>query len=74
MKLNGEMIYLWRAVDKEGETLESFVSRLVTSVPRPPSRRTRLSAIITDGLRSYGAAMNELGNRDKQEIGGGSAY
>jgi putative transposase len=25
--------------------------------------------ITTDGLRSYGAAMNELGNRDKQEVG-----
>ena len=25
-------------------------------------------AITTDGLRSYGAAMNELGNRQKQEI------
>ncbi|WP_140419530.1 DDE-type integrase/transposase/recombinase, partial [Sphingobium sp. Z007] len=26
-------------------------------------------AITTDGLRSYGAAMNELGNREKQEVG-----
>jgi putative transposase len=26
-------------------------------------------AINTDGLRSYGAAMSELGNREKQEIG-----
>lgn len=26
-------------------------------------------AIITDGLRSYGAAMSELGNRNKQDIG-----
>jgi putative transposase len=25
--------------------------------------------ITTDGLRSYGAAMNELGNREKQEVG-----
>jgi putative transposase len=25
--------------------------------------------ITTDGLRSYGAAMDELGNREKQEIG-----
>ena len=25
--------------------------------------------IVTDGLRSYGAAMDELGNRHKQEIG-----
>ena len=26
-------------------------------------------AIPTDGLRSYGAAMTELGNREKQEVG-----
>ena len=26
-------------------------------------------AITTDGLRSYGAAMDELGNRKKQEVG-----
>lgn len=26
-------------------------------------------AITTDGLRSYGAAMDELGNRSKQEVG-----
>lgn len=26
-------------------------------------------AITTDGLRSYRAAMNELGNADKQEVG-----
>lgn len=27
MKLNGEVIYLWRAVDQEGELLESFVTK-----------------------------------------------
>ena len=26
-------------------------------------------AITTDGLRSYGAAMKDLGNADKQEVG-----
>ena len=28
------------------------------------------AAVTTDGLRSYGAAMVELGNRAKQEVGG----
>lgn len=32
-------------------------------------RHGKVDAITTDGLRSYGAAMDELGNRDKQEIG-----
>ena len=27
VKLNGEMVYLWRAVDQEGEILESFVTK-----------------------------------------------
>ena len=27
VRLNGEMVYLWRAVDHEGEVLESFVTR-----------------------------------------------
>ena len=27
VKLNGEMVYLWRAVDHEGEILESFVTK-----------------------------------------------
>jgi len=27
VKINGEMHYLWRAVDHEGEVLESFTTR-----------------------------------------------
>ena len=27
VKLNGEMVYLWRAVDQEGEILESYVTK-----------------------------------------------
>ena len=32
-------------------------------------RHGSLEAIVTDGLRSYRAAMVELGNEDKQEMG-----
>ena len=32
-------------------------------------RHGSVETITTDGLRSYGAAMEELGNREKQEIG-----
>lgn len=28
MKINGELHYLWRAVDHEGEVLESFASKI----------------------------------------------
>jgi putative transposase len=27
VKINGEMHYLWRAVDQEGEVLESYVTK-----------------------------------------------
>jgi putative transposase len=75
VKLNGEMVYLWRAVDQEGKVLERFVTRTrdkgtaLTFMKKALKRHGRPEAITTDGLRSYGAAMDELGNRDKQEIG-----
>ena len=75
VKLNGEMIYLWRAVDHEGEVLESFVSKTrdkkaaLTFMRKALRRHGRPEAITTDGRRSYKAAMVELGNLDKQEIG-----
>ena len=30
MKINGEIHYLWRAVDQEGEILESYVTKTGT--------------------------------------------
>ena len=27
VKLNGEMVYLWRAVDQDGEILESYITK-----------------------------------------------
>ena len=74
-KINGQMVYLWRAVDHEGEILESYVTRTrdkkaaVVFMKTALKRHGSPEAITTDGLRSYGAAMNELGNREKQEIG-----
>jgi len=75
VKINGETHYLWRAVDHEGEVLESIVTM----------RRDRRAAqrflkklmkqygapkmIVTDRLRSYRAAMSELGNATKQNTG-----
>ena len=32
-------------------------------------RHGRSKAVVTDGLRSYGAAMKEIGNADRQEVG-----
>ena len=75
VKLNGEMVYLWRAVDHEGEVLESYVTKTrdkaaaLTFMKKAMKRHGRVETITTDGLRSYRAAMNELGCAEKQEVG-----
>jgi len=67
VKINGEMRYLWRAVDHEGEVLESFVTTTrdkaaaLKFIKKAMKRHGRTEAIVTDGLRSYGAALKELG-------------
>jgi putative transposase len=76
VKINGETHYLWRAVDHEGEVLEAvatkrrnrkaalgFLKRLMRKYGRP-------QAVVTDKLRSYGAAMQVIGNADRQECEG----
>jgi len=75
VKLNGEMVYLWRAVDQEGEILESYITRTrdkaaaLAFMKKALKRHGSPETITTDGLRSYRAAMNELGNAHKQEVG-----
>jgi putative transposase len=75
VKINGETHYLWRAVDHEGEILESYVTRTrdkkaaLAFMKRTLKRHGSPPAIVTDGLKSYGAAMREIGNADRQEIG-----
>ena len=75
VKVGGEMRYLWRAVDHEGEVLESFVTKArdkaaaLKFIKKALKRHGRPKSVVTDGLRSYGAAMNELGNVDRQETG-----
>ncbi len=75
VKIGGEMHYLWRAVDHEGEVLESYVTKTrdkaaaLSFIKRAMKRYGRPKAIVTDGLRSYPAAMNEIGNADRREVG-----
>ncbi len=75
VKINGEMHYLWRAVDHEGEVLESFATKTcdkaaaLTFIKKAMKRYGKPERIVTDGLRSYSAAMEELGNSEKQEVG-----
>jgi putative transposase len=75
VKINGEIHYLWRAVDHEGEVLESYVTKkrdksaALRFFKKTLKRHGRAETIVTDGLKSYPAAMRELGIADRQEIG-----
>ncbi|MEW2915108.1 IS6 family transposase [Leisingera sp. JC11] len=75
VKINGERHYLWRAVDHEGEVLESFVAKTrdkkaaLKFLRKAMRKHGRPNAIVTDRLRSYGAALKELGAADIQEAG-----
>ena len=68
--IGGKRMFLWRAVDDEGEVLDVVVQRrrdteaalvllkrLLRNQPVEPER------IVTDGLRSYPAALEALGLR-----------
>jgi putative transposase len=76
VKINGKLCYLWRAVDHEGEVLETvvtakrdkaaalkFLKRIMKKYGCPKS-------VMTDGLCSYPAAMKEVGIASRQEVGG----
>ena len=75
VKINGEMRYLWRAVDHEGEVLESYVTRTrdkkaaLKFLKKAMKKHGRAGVIVTDKLRSYGAALKEIGAADRQETG-----
>ena len=75
MKVNGVQHYLWRAVDHEGEVLEAFVSKqrdkkaALKFLRKLMKRHGRAEELVTDGLRSYGAALKELGGEAKQVTG-----
>jgi putative transposase len=75
VRINGERHYLWCAVDHEGEILESFVTKkrnktaALKFLKKALKRHGPAEVIVTDGLRSYPAAMRELGNLDRREMG-----
>ncbi len=75
VKINGKIHYLWRAVDHEGEVLESYVTKRRDRkaawkfLRKSMKRFGQPHIIVTDKLRSYGAAMKEIGNADRQQTG-----
>ena len=74
-KINGVQHYLWRAVDLEGEVLESYVTKrrnkaaALKFLRKAMKRYGNPQIIVTDRCPSYGAAMKDIGNKDRQEVG-----
>ncbi|USG62422.1 IS6 family transposase [Sneathiella marina] len=75
VRINGEIHYLWRAVDHEGEVLVAFVTKrrdrkaALKFLKKAMKRYGSPKVIISDKLRSYGAAMKAIGNQSRQETG-----
>ena len=75
VRINGESHYLWRAVDHEGEVLETFVTKkrdrkaALRFLNKAMKRYGNPLEVVTDRLRSYRAAMKEIGNEARQETG-----
>jgi putative transposase len=77
VKINGKLRYLWRAVDHEGEVLEAVVTAkrdkaaALKLLKRIMKKYGAPRSIVTDGLRAYSAAMNDIGvAAERREVGG----
>jgi putative transposase len=75
VKINGITHYLWRAVDHEGEVLEAYVTKkrdrkaALKFLGKTMKRHGWPHNFVTDKLRSYGAALKDLGLPDDRETG-----
>ncbi len=75
VKINGVTHYLWRAVDHEGELLEALVTKrrdrkaALKFFRKTMKRHGRPHVLVTDKLRSYGAALKDLGLSGDRETG-----
>jgi putative transposase len=68
LKIDGRMVYLWWAVDAEGEVLDVLVQSKRNKHAALKLMR-KLLKLVTDDLRSYGAAVRELGIERHHERG-----
>ncbi len=75
MKINGITHYHWRAIDHEGEVLESYVSKkrdrksALKLLRKTMKRHGRPHIFVTDKLRSFGALLKDLELPDDRETG-----
>ena len=67
VKVNGELCYLWRGVDYEGEVLEAGASAkrgkvaALKLLKRILKQYGAARSRVTDALLAYSAAMNDIG-------------
>lgn len=76
LKIDGRLVYLWRAVDAEGEVLDVLVQsrrskQAALSLMRKLLRKYGFlpEIFVTDDLRSYGAAARDLGIQGRHRTG-----
>jgi putative transposase len=76
VRINGKRMFMWRAVDKEGEVLDVLVQKRRNKAAALKLLRKLLKnqgcvpdEIFSDGLASYGAAMKILGCQDRHHPG-----
>jgi len=75
VEINGERHYLWRAVDHEGEVLETVVTKrrnreaALKFLRKLMRRYGRFERIVTERFPSYRAALRDLGGSDLQSDG-----
>ncbi|SDJ38525.1 putative transposase [Lutimaribacter saemankumensis] len=75
VKINGERHYLWRAVDHEGEVLESVVTKrrnksaALKMLRKLMRRYGQPDVLVTDRFPSYKAALRDMGCEDRQACG-----
>ena len=77
VSINGKRMYLWRAVDSEGEVLDILVqSRRNKNAALKPMRKLMKKqgfvpdTFVTDKLPSYGATLGDLGLSKRHDFGG----
>ena len=76
VRIGGKRIYLWRAVDDEGEVLDVLVQRRRNKAAARKLMRRLLkklafapTVVVTDKLRSYASAFGEIGLSAQHEQG-----
>ncbi len=79
VSINGKRMYLWRAVDSEGEVLDILVQSRRNKKAALKLMRKLLkkqgyapNEVVTDKLPSYGAALRDLSMTEKHITGGRS--